>query len=88
MLYSVTLTVDIFPAHIEDHGRASAVLNSSVATKLNEIRNAQHRGDVVSRLLDLLHLLHGEAHLFRLCNSELVLERDSRHWSSETHQIV
>lgn len=73
VLDGITLSGDVRPAHVEDHGGTAAVLNGSVATELDEVGVAHHRGDVVSFSLDLFDLLDTEAKLGALRNSELVL---------------
>ena len=77
MLDGVTLVSDVLSAHVEDHGGASAILNSSVATELDEVSVAHHSSDVVAFSLDLLDLLDAEGELGALSNGELVLQGKS-----------
>ena len=37
MLDNITFGTDVFSAHIEDHGRASAILNSCISSQLKQI---------------------------------------------------
>ena len=74
VLDSITFWSDIFSAHVENHGRATAVLDGSVATELDQIGRAQQFRDMIASVLDLLDLLHSEVELGALCNSKLVLK--------------
>ena len=77
MLDGITLVADVLSSHVEDHGGTAAVLNSCVATELDEIGVAHHCSDVVAFSLDLLDLLDAEAKLGALSDGELVLEGKS-----------
>ena len=70
----VCFTGNIGSAHLEDHGRSSAVLDGSVASELDEIGMGEHRSDVVSTLFDFLNLFDGELDLLTCSNSLLVLQ--------------
>ena len=48
VLNGISFRFDIHTAHVEDHGGAAAVLNSSVATKLDQISLAHRSSDVVA----------------------------------------
>ena len=78
VLDGVALSVDILTAHVEDHGGATAVLNSGVASKLDQIGRAHHSSDVVALSLDLLDILHSKVEFFRLGDGELVLQAECR----------
>jgi len=70
----VSFASDISSSHLEDHRWATAVLDSSVSTKLDEVGHGEHRSDVVATLLDFLNLLHSEDDLLARCDSLLVFQ--------------
>ena len=74
MLTSITFRSDILSAHVENHSRATAVLDSSVATELDQIGSAQPCGDMIASVLNFLNLLDCKVELGALCDSKLVLE--------------
>ena len=74
VLDSITFRGDIFSAHVENHGRASAVLDGGVTTKLDQIGRAEQFRDMVASVLDFLDLLHCKVELGALSDSELVLK--------------
>ena len=76
VLNDVSLRANIVPAHIENHGRSTAVLHGSVPSQLDKICRAQHSRDVVTGVGNLLNLLNCEAELLALSDGELVLQRD------------
>ena len=77
VLDDVSLRADVLSAHIENHGRSTAVLHGGVASQLNQIGRAKHRRDVIARVCDLFDLLDRKAKLFALRNGKLILQRDS-----------
>ena len=77
VLDGITLIADVLTTHVENHSGTAAVLNSSVATELYKVGFAQPRGEMVTSLRNLQHLLHGEVQLLTLCYGELVLQRQS-----------
>ena len=74
VLNCVTLIFDVLPSHAEDHGWPTAVLNSGVASQLDQVSMTEQLSDVVALLLDFLHLLDGKVQFFGLGNGQLVLE--------------
>jgi len=48
VLDGISFRFNIPTAHVEDHGGAAAVLNRSVATKLDQVSITHHSGDVVA----------------------------------------
>ena len=50
----------IFAAHPEDHGGTPGILDCRVTTELDEVSVGENGRDVVSIVLNLLDLLHGE----------------------------
>ena len=74
VLNCVTLIFDVLPSHAEDHGWPSAVLNSGVASQLDQVSMTEQLSDVVALLLDFLHLLDGKVQFFGLGDCQLVLE--------------
>ena len=82
VLNGVTLVGDVLSALSEEHRRTSAVLNSSVATELNEISNGELVGDVVAFFGNVLHFFDGEQQFFALGNGLLVLQGQGSSWTS------
>ena len=68
MLNGITLIFNVLASHVEDHGWTTAVLNSCIAAKLDQVRIAQKSRNVVASLLDFLYLLDSEAELSALGN--------------------
>jgi len=76
VLDCVTLSSDVLSSHVEDHGGTTTVLNSGVATELDQIGIAEMLGDMVTVRNDFLNLSHGEGKLFGLSDGQLVLEHE------------
>ena len=72
MLDGITFVSHVLPAHLENHRWAAAVLNSCIASKLDQVSVAEHCCDVVTLSFDLLNLLHSEVQLLALSDSKLI----------------
>ena len=58
-----TLSLNVLPAHAEDHRRSSAVLNGRVTTELEQVGDRQHLSDVVAVCLHVADDLHSDIQL-------------------------
>ena len=74
MLDSITFWGNIFSAHVENHGRATAVLDGGIASELDQIGSAEQFSDVIASVLNFLDLLHCKVELGALSDSKLVLK--------------
>jgi len=60
VLNCITLGANIFPSHVENHGGTATVLNSSIASELNEIGVAEESCNVIASFFDFLDLPDSE----------------------------
>jgi len=73
----LSLGLDVFSAHSEDHAWSSAVLNGSVSSELYQIVDAKNVGNVVAFFLDLVDDLHSSGELRVVGSAELSLEPEN-----------
>lgn len=77
----IALALNVGSTHSEFHLGSTAVLNGSVATKLDQISKGHHVGNVVSNFTDLSNLGLGELQIRTASDLELILQHQSASWS-------
>lgn len=86
VLDSVLVAEDRGAAHLEDHLGATAVLDSGVASKLNQVSVGEHLSDVIATLTESEHLSDSVFQLFGVSN--VLLSGDSYGGTSTTQRAI
>jgi hypothetical protein len=71
---SLTLCLDILSSHSEDHSGTSTVLNSSITSKLNEVRHRKESRNVIAIILNILDNFDGLVQLRIVCPLQFSVE--------------